>query len=45
MADRRNSPRGKTYKVAHIVFRGNRAVIGCLVRNLSEAGACLAVES
>jgi hypothetical protein len=45
MADRRNAPRGKTYKVARIAFGGNRAVIGCLVRNLSEAGACLAVES
>ena len=39
MARRRNAPRGKTY-----TFGGNRAVIGCLVRNLSEAGACLAVE-
>lgn len=45
MAGRRNSPRGKTYKVARIAFGGNRAVIGCLVRNLSEAGAYLAVES
>ena len=45
MADRRNSPRGKTYKVVRIAFGGNRAVMGCMVRNLSEAGACLAVES
>jgi hypothetical protein len=45
MTERRTSPRGKTYKVARIAFGGNRAVIGCLVRNLSDSGACLAVES
>jgi hypothetical protein len=45
MVERRTSQRGKTYKVARIAFGGNRAVIGCLVRNLSETGACLAVES
>ena len=41
MVERRTSQRGKTYKVARIAFGGNRAVIGCLVRDLSETGACL----
>jgi hypothetical protein len=45
MTERRSSPRGKTYKAARIAFGGNRAVIGCLVRNLSDSSACLAVES
>jgi hypothetical protein len=44
-AERRISPRGRTYKVARIGFGGGRAVINCLIRNLSETGACLAVES
>jgi hypothetical protein len=44
-ADRRTSPRRRTYKVARIGFGGGRAVINCLVRNVSETGACLGVES
>jgi hypothetical protein len=43
--DRREESRQKTYKAARIAFGGNRAVIGCLVRNLSATGACLVVES
>jgi hypothetical protein len=45
MTERRHEPRQRTYKVGRIAFGRNRAVIGCLVRNLSETGACLAVES
>src|SRR6516165_554075 len=44
-AERRASPRRRTYKVARIGFGGGRAVITCLIRNLSETGACLGVES
>ncbi len=45
MTERRNAPRQKTYKVGRIAFGGNRAVMGCIVRNLSDTGACLGVES
>ena len=44
-AERRAAPRRRTYKVARIGFGGGRAVINCLIRNLSETGACLGVES
>ena len=44
-AERRASPRRRTYKVARMGFGGGRAVINCLIRNLSETGACLGVES
>jgi hypothetical protein len=45
VAERRASQRRRTYKVARIGFGGGRAVINCLVRNVSETGACLGVES
>jgi len=45
MAELRTTPRQRTYKAARIAFGGGRAVITCLVRNLSPTGACLAVES
>jgi hypothetical protein len=45
MDDKRQTYRQRTYKGARIVFRGGRAVIGCIVRNLSGVGACLLVES
>ena len=41
MAEHRRAPREKTYKAARIAFGGRRAVITCLVRNLSDTGACL----
>jgi len=44
-AERRISLRRRTYKVARMGFDGGRAVINCLIRNLSETGACLGVES
>ena len=43
--DKRQTDRRRTYKGARIAFDGRRASIECLVRNLSETGACLAVES
>ncbi|MGH6771221.1 MAG: PilZ domain-containing protein [Xanthobacteraceae bacterium] len=45
MAERRKVPRHKTYKAARIAFDEWRAAITCLVKNLSGAGACIAVES
>lgn len=35
----------RTYKVARIGYGGTRATTTCLVRNLSESGACLSVDA
>jgi hypothetical protein len=43
--ERRRRPRVRTLKSAHILLNQRRSVIDCTVRNLSPAGACLAVES
>lgn len=43
--ERRQSSRRRTLKGAHIVFGGGRSTISCLVRNLSDTGALLRVES
>ncbi len=45
MQEHRQASRHKTYKAARIAFQGVRAVITCLVRNLSDTGACLAVDN
>ena len=45
MQERRQAPRHKTYKAARIAFQGGRAVITCLVRNLSDKGASLMVDN
>ena len=45
MDERRHFGRHRTYKGARIAFKDDRAAIQCVVRNLSDAGACLAVES
>jgi hypothetical protein len=37
--------RHRVLKGAQIVFKGHEAVIDCVVRNLSNRGACLRVES
>ena len=43
---RRNEARRRVLiKRAQIVFKGREAVIDCVVRNLSDRGACLKVES
>ena len=41
MAEQRRAARQKTYKAARIACGGRRAVITCLMRNLSDTGACL----
>ena len=45
VAEHRTAARHRTYKVARIAFQGGRAVITCLVRNLSDMGACIAVDN
>ena len=45
MIERRRAPRQEVNKPARIAFRGSRPVIGCIVRNVSEGGAYLAVEA
>jgi hypothetical protein len=45
MLDRRQNPRFKTYKAAQIVFNGRWSTFDCLVRNLSDQGACLEIPS
>jgi hypothetical protein len=41
----RGAPRRRTYKAARLAFGGGRAVITCLVRNLSKTGACISLDS
>jgi hypothetical protein len=44
--ERRNGPsRRRALKKARISFKGRWATIDCTVRNLSDRGACLNVES
>ena len=44
--ERRNDARRRrALKGARIVFKGHGATIDCTVRNLSDRGACLNVES
>src|SRR5712692_5656597 len=45
MTELRGAPRQRTYKAARIASSGGRAVITCLVRNLSQTGAFLSVDS
>jgi PilZ domain len=45
MSELRKEPRQRTYKAGRIGFGGGQAVINCVIRNLSEGGACLSVES
>ncbi|MEO6013428.1 MAG: PilZ domain-containing protein [Devosia sp.] len=45
MEDKRRFLRRRTLKGAHIVFHEGRSTISCLVRNLSDLGALLRVES
>jgi len=45
MDERRIAPRRRALRQAKIVFNGDRSVIDCLVRNLSDSGACLEVAS
>ncbi|MGB6175243.1 MAG: PilZ domain-containing protein [Methylocella sp.] len=43
--ERRNVARHRALKNARIAFKGHEATIDCTVRNLSDRGACLIVES
>lgn len=44
-AEKRAAPRHRTFKGGKITFRYLGAGIECVIRNLSETGACLQVES
>ena len=44
MSDHRGSQRLRTYKGGSIIF-GVAAAIDCIIRNMSETGAALEVES
>ena len=44
VTDLRRRARSQTYKVGRIAFGDRRAEIGCVVRNISESGACLSLE-
>jgi hypothetical protein len=43
--DKQRQMRCRVLKRAHITFKGHAAAIDCTVRNLSDRGACLKVES
>ncbi len=43
--ERRKAARHRVLKGARIIFKGHGAAIDCTVRNLSDRGACLKVES
>jgi len=43
--EHRNEARHRALKGARIAFKGNSAVIDCVVCNLSNRGACLKVAS
>src|SRR5215203_7300117 len=45
MNDRRAMQRGRTLLGGKIIFNAGRSAIDCKVRNLSNDGACLEVES
>jgi hypothetical protein len=45
MQERRQEDRQRTLKSGKIVFNDKRSVIDCLIRNLSDNGACLQVNS
>src|SRR5215203_3795636 len=45
MNDRRAMQRGRTLLGGKIIFNAGRSAIDCKVRNLSDDGACLEVES
>lgn len=43
--DKRHDQRRRTFKGGKILFNQDRSVIDCTVKNLSEGGAALLVES
>ena len=45
MDERRHAQRARTFRGGKILLNNRRSVVGCTVRNLSDTGACLQVES
>src|ERR1700761_2828497 len=45
MEDRRHNMRMRTLKAGTIVFNNRQSTFDCLVRNLSNTGACLQIDS
>lgn len=45
MEEHRPKQRRRVYKTGRIAFNGGRAAIDCVLRNLSDKGACLRVVS
>jgi len=45
MVERRNENRSRTLLAGKIAFNGRRSVIDCIVRNLSDTGACLQITN
>jgi PilZ domain len=44
-SERRHTLRMRTFKAARILLKGHHSAISCMVRNLSDGGACLRVAS
>jgi hypothetical protein len=44
-SDKRIAPRRRVLKGARIVFNNDSSTVNCVVRNMSETGALLVVES
>jgi PAS domain-containing protein len=45
MIERRQEHRSRTLRSGKIIFNNRRSVLDCLVRNMSDGGACLQVNS
>lgn len=45
MDERRHTQRARMFRGGKILLNNRRSVVGCTVRNLSDTGACLQVES
>ena len=45
MENRRGHERHRTLKSGKIIFNRKTSVVDCMVRNLSESGACLQVDT
>lgn len=43
--DLRGAPRRRTFKAARIVYNGGHSVLNCTVRDLSDSGACLMIDT
>lgn len=45
MDERRTTPRSRTLRAGKIIFNHKQSVLDCVVRNLSDTGACIQVQS